>query len=155
MDKERALRDAFRRLLVVQGVFDRATRPCGMPLNLPHAHALLELHHSKEPMTVTELSKNLRIDRTNVSRLCQRMVDEGELERVQDQRDKRARVLQLTEKGKKLADHVDQSSTRHFGKVVEALGENAEGVLGALGQLEQALRKASREQNEEKRNETE
>ncbi len=143
MDRERALRDRFRRLMVAQGVFNRVVRPCGVALSLPHAHALLELYSSSEPMTVTELATSLQIDRTNVSRLCQRMEELEELKRVQGSRDRRARMLQLTERGEALAAHVDRSSTTHFGAVVEILGEATEEVLVALAKLEQAFRDVS------------
>lgn len=49
--------------------------------SIPHAYALLELLHHGEPMTVSELAAHLAIDRTNVSRLCARMEEAGQLAR--------------------------------------------------------------------------
>ena len=69
----RALRDALRRLMVEHGALDDSCRPCGAALSLPHAHALLELLVAPGPVTVSQLAQRLRIDRTNVSRLCARM----------------------------------------------------------------------------------
>lgn len=142
MERGRFLRDKFRRLLVVQGALGRAKRPCGMPLNLPHAHALLELK-AESLMTISELATRLQIDRTNVSRLCQRMESLGELERIEHPKDKRAKLLELTEKGKVLAEHVDLASTKHFQRVIELLGESSSDVLVALSKLEQVLSEIS------------
>lgn len=139
MDQGRSLRDQFRRLLVVQGVLDRAIRPCGTALSLPHAYALLELYAGGDAMTVTELASKLHIDRTSVSRLCQKMEALGQLERAVHPDDARAKALRLTKQGTKLAAQVDASSTDHFGQIVAALGDDVDALLAELSRLEEAL----------------
>ncbi len=133
----RALRDALRALVLAHGALDDARRPCGTPLPMPHAWALLELNHAGA-MTVTELASRLNIDRTNVSRLCARMESSGELTRETHPGDARARVLTLTEAGARLATSVDEASCAHFGDVMERLGD-APGALRALTDLTHAL----------------
>jgi putative acetyltransferase len=137
--KARDLREALRSLILAHGTLEGAKRPCGAPLSLPHAYALLELLQSKEPMTVSELAARLAIDRTNVSRLCARMENAGELTREAHPVDGRAVVLTLSAQGRKLAVNVDKSSTSHFRRLAESLGDQTEGVIESLEILAKAM----------------
>ena len=124
---------------MANGTLKDAQRPCGTPMSIGHAYALLELFRSAEPMTISELAKRLEIDRTNVSRLCGRMEDAGELVRRAHPKDGRARVLTLTATGKRLARSVDESSARHFGDIAQTLGQAADRVVDNLKLLEKAM----------------
>ena len=133
----RQLRDATRRLMLAHGALNDGERPCGTPLPTPHAWALLELLQNG-PMTVTLLASRLRIDRTNVSRLCSRMESLGELERALHQ-DKRARLVRLTESGERVGRAVDTSSAAHFQRVLEHLSAKSESIIDALTVLTRAM----------------
>lgn len=135
----RALRDAVRQIIISHGALKAARRPCGTPLPLPHAYALLELLHSADPVTVTALAQRLTIDRTNVSRLCARMEASGELMMQAHPDDGRARVLILTHKGEALARGVDASSAEHFAGIARTLGASAGPVIEALELLRSAM----------------
>jgi DNA-binding MarR family transcriptional regulator len=139
MSDARRLRDALRRVLAAHHTSDGERRPCGTPLPLPHAHALLCLREADVPLRVSALAAQLSIDRTNVSRLCARMEALGEVERRLAIDDRRARVVALTSHGRALADHVDASSARHFAQVAAALGPDTAGVVDALAALADAL----------------
>lgn len=108
----RALRDAVRQLIVAHGTLDAAKRPCGTPLPVPHAWALLELL-AHGPLTVGSLAARLNIDRTNVSRLCARMVQRGEVVRAPHPHDRRARLIELT----------DADSAAHFQEISARLAD--------------------------------
>lgn len=135
----RRLRDALRGLLVAHGALETSRRPCGTELSIPHVHALLELARHRSPVTVSELAARLDIDRTNVSRLCARMEEAGDLERLTDPADGRARALRLTARGKKRAAEVDRASARHFARIGERLGARTDGIVGALELLERTM----------------
>lgn len=137
--KARRLRDAVRYLVVAHGALEEARRPCGTPLSIPHAYALLELLDRGEPMTVSELAAKLAIDRTNVSRLCARMEEAGDLERATHPDDGRARALRLTAKGRKAAQAVDDQSADHFGRLAKRLGGDVGDVVSALSRLSDAM----------------
>lgn len=137
--RARRFRDAVRRLVVAHGVLENARRPCGAELSIPHAYALLELLRHDAPMTVSELAAKVAIDRTNVSRLCARMEEAGELARDFHPNDGRARALRLTARGKKLARAVDDSSARHFDHIARRLGDSATEIMAALDRLSQAM----------------
>ena len=136
--KARQLRDAIQALMVAHGTLD-ARRPCGKLIPLSSAYALLELSRTPEPITVSELATKLAIDRTNVSRLCTRMEEAGELVRGSHPEDGRVRTLRLTAHGKTLARSVDQSSTRHFARLAQSLGDSTAQIIDSLKQLEQAM----------------
>jgi DNA-binding MarR family transcriptional regulator len=144
--RARRLRDAVRHLVVAHGGLEEARRPCGTPLSIPHAYALLELLQHGEAMTVSELAAKLAIDRTNVSRLCARMEEAGDLERAPHPVDGRARALRLTAKGKKVARGVDEQSAHHFGRLAKRLGDDVGDVVSALNRLSGAI--ASTEEEE-------
>ena len=140
--ESRRLRDTLRRLMVEHGTLDDAARPCGTPLSLPHAHALLELRAQERPMSVSELASRLRIDRTNVSRLCQRMEERGELVRSVDSEDGRVRTLRLTELGEEAAARVDRARLVHFSRLAEILGDDLEATVSAIDRLTSAIRRS-------------
>lgn len=134
----RRLRDAVRHLVVAHGALEETRRPCGTELSIPHAYALLELLHH-EQMSVSELSTKLAIDRTNVSRLCARMEEAGELARKPHPEDGRARSLRLTARGKKLARTVDEQSAGHFERLAKQLGGSVGEVVAALDRLAKVM----------------
>jgi DNA-binding MarR family transcriptional regulator len=134
----RRLRDAVRHLVVAHGALEEVRRPCGTELSIPHAYALLELLQ-REPMTVSELAAKLAIDRTNVSRLCVRMEEAGDLARSPHPEDGRARALRMTARGKKLALAVDERSAGHFDRLAKQLGGSVGEVVSALDRLSKAM----------------
>ena len=135
----RALREAWRRAVVAHGSLEEAKRPCGTPLKISHAYALLELLQHNGPLTVSQLAGCLAIDRSNVSRLCIRMEEAGEIERQEHSEDARACALSLTKAGRKLARKVDESSTEHFFELSQRLGSSSTQVIQALRLLQQAM----------------
>lgn len=141
-DPGRRLRDALRRLMVEHQALDEAARPCGTPLSLPHAHTLLELWTHRAPMSISELASRLRIDRTNVSRLVQRMEAEGQLVRSVADADGRVRTVRLTTHGEEAAARVDRASATHFQRLANELGDMSSGVAGALEDLTAAIRRS-------------
>ena len=135
----KALRDAVRQLMLAHGILQTNTRPCGTPLTIPHAQALLALHEH-DTLSVGQLAEHLSIDRTNVSRLTKKMADLGEVERQVDPNDRRAMTLQLTAKGRDVAQHVDQASQQHFNAVLEHI-ESAQhdAIIETLNTLTTAI----------------
>lgn len=126
--------------MVEHGALDDACRPCGAALSLPHAHALLELRVAPRPITVAELAQRLRIDRTNVSRLCAKMEGLGQIERSPDPGDGRAWALRLTREGRALAGEVDRASLAHFRGLAGMLDDALPRIVDALERLRGAIR---------------
>lgn len=124
----------FRRF----GTLSAGATPCGKPLSMAHAHALLVL--AKGEVSQQELGVELCIDKSNVARLCARMVDEGHAAQEQSATDGRSRRISLTARGKRLAREVDAASAARFGALLRGLpGARRLQVLEALEHLVIAL----------------
>lgn len=139
-DEAAALRGALRALLLSHGVLDEHRRPCGATLSAPAAYTLIDLLAAPEGLSVGELSARLQIDRTNVSRLCQRLEGDGLCSRATASADARRCIVRLTPRGRALAEGVEARSLAHHRAVVAALGTATLAVLDALHTLEPALR---------------
>lgn len=134
-----ALREAMRQLILAHGLLDEAKRPCGSPLSTQHAWALMELR-ARGPLTVTELASHLNIDRTNVSRLCKRMEELGELVRQPHPNDRRAWLVGLTKRGERIAGELELSSNLYFERVLTQLQDiQPDAIIHALHALSTAL----------------
>ncbi len=131
----RLMQALFRRFGVLRG--DRT--PCGQPLSVAHAHALLVLRE-QPALTQQALAAALGIDKSNVARLCAKMVRAGHARQDPAPEDRRSRKLSLTPRGKNLAETVDQASQRRFSGLLLALPEDSHNdVLRALELLVTAL----------------
>lgn len=134
----RALRDAIRRLIAAHATIRSPNGQNGDGGGSARAWALLELLDHEAP-SVSELAGRLALDRTNVSRLADRMGAAGELERCRLAEDKRARGLRLTPMGRELAQRVDASTAEPFVDVMEALGPRGREAVRCLERLAEAL----------------
>lgn len=106
----------FRRF----GALAMEATPCGKPLPIAHAHALMVLL-ARGDATQQELGRELGIDKSNVARLCARMVEAGHVSQRQDDDDGRSRRVSLTTRGERLAREVDEASKARFGAILTAL----------------------------------
>ena len=121
------------------GALSADVTPCGKPLPLAHAHALMVLLGQGEQRQ-QELGGELGIDKSNVARLCAKMVELGHVVQRSCEHDGRSRLVSLTARGKRLALEVDASSRARFGSLVQALPrDRRDDVLEALRLLVAAL----------------
>ncbi len=113
--------------------------PCGQPLSVSEAHALLELSRDAGLSQAT-LGERLRLEKSTVSRLVTQLQGQGWVERARDPTDGRAIQLHLTTSGRRIADQVAAARADHYATLLERIppGER-EGVLHALEVLVQAL----------------
>jgi len=105
----RATQQFFRRF----GALAAEGTPCGKPLAMGHAHALMVLRARGE-MTQQALGAELCIDKSNVARLCAKMIAAHHLSQRECERDGRSRLVSLTPRGARLADEVDDASRARF-----------------------------------------
>ncbi|MFZ5894739.1 MAG: MarR family winged helix-turn-helix transcriptional regulator [Myxococcota bacterium] len=64
---------------------------------MAHARALMALESQGE-LTQQQLGQHLGIDKSNVARLCARMVDDGQVVQAVSEQDARSRLVTLTPK---------------------------------------------------------
>lgn len=125
------------------GLFAGDQTPCGQPLAVSHAHALmvlLETARRGTRSTQREVGRALGIDKSNVTRLCRRMETAGHVVQSRSTDDGRARLLSLTARGERVAKRVERSSRDRFRRLMSAIppGSRAR-VLSSLACLNQAL----------------
>ena len=115
----------------------------GEPIPTSYAQALiilLDFHAQNKHPTLTDLVEMLSIDKSNVTRLCQKMKSVGHIEVSRDPRDRRAKRIKLSERGLKLAEFINHASLDRFDSIVdEFYGEERPLLLEWLGRLNQAI----------------
>jgi len=138
-----ALRGLIQRFIRAFGLLSADHTPCGKPLPLSHAHALMLLvEHGRADRKITQqdLGKTLGIDKSNVARLCAKMERAGHVKQERSPLDGRARLLSLTKAGVKVAENVEHSSQERFRQIIEAVSPDARrSVLATLDQLNGAV----------------
>ena len=113
--------------------------PCGRPLSVSEAHALLELSRDAG-LSQAALGARLRLEKSTVSRLVTQLEGHGWVERGRDPTDGRAIRLRLTEAGRRVADQVAAARAGHYATLLERIPPaERERVLHALEVLVQAL----------------
>src|SRR4051812_35895403 len=107
------LRTSIQRFVRSFGLLNGDQTPCGLPLSPSHAHALMALidrERSHQRSTQQDLVKILGVDKSNVPRLCAKMLESGHLSQQPSLDDGRAWLVSLTEKGRLLAERVEAAS---------------------------------------------
>jgi len=134
-----ALRRVMQQLFRRFGALASDSTPCGKPLSMAHAHALMTLLANGE-LTQQALGAELGIDKSNVARLCAKMADADHVQQRPNAADGRSRLVSLTPRGSKLAGEVDAASRAKFGALLGDLpkARRAE-VIRALQLLVDAL----------------
>jgi DNA-binding MarR family transcriptional regulator len=125
------------------GLLDEGRTPCGKRRPTAEAHALmalLEASRRGEPLTHRGLAALLRVDKSNVTRLCQRLVEAGELEQTPGAEDARTRRLALTPRGARAARGLERASVERFDRLLAAVPpERRAALLDAFRALNAAL----------------
>jgi DNA-binding MarR family transcriptional regulator len=133
------LRTLVQRLFRQFGTLGTDATPCGKPLSIAHAHALMTLLGRGE-LSQQELGAELCIDKSNVARLCSKMVDEGHAVQTAAVEDRRSRLVSLTTAGKRLAREVEVASRQRFATLLSGMkAAQQEQVLQGLRQLVAAI----------------
>ncbi|MEE9359549.1 MAG: MarR family transcriptional regulator, partial [Hyphomicrobium sp.] len=83
-----------------------------MPVSEAHALVLLAADEGEECLTACEMADYLRIDKSNVSRMCVRMEKAGTIVCVPCEHDGRIKRIQLTRKGVRLASTIEAASRK-------------------------------------------
>jgi DNA-binding MarR family transcriptional regulator len=134
-----ALRELIRVFVRRFGLLDQSHTPCGMPMTLSDAHALVELLHNPG-IGPLELSGRLGLSKSAVSRLVDRLKGRGQIRQLRDKEDGRAFNLNLTEKGKRVADMIDRESLQLFGRILGSIPETeTKQLLATLPLMIQAI----------------
>ncbi|WP_306120348.1 MULTISPECIES: MarR family transcriptional regulator [unclassified Roseitalea] len=107
---------------------------------LPRFDVMAALNRHAEGLKMSQLSGVLRVSNGNVTGIVDRLVEEGLVVRVPVKGDRRAFLVQLTERGKA---HFARQAEAHAGWIDELLGdfpaEEADGLAHRFDALAQLL----------------
>jgi DNA-binding MarR family transcriptional regulator len=93
-------------------------------------HTILEIG-LRGPMTAMQLAEFLHLEKSSISRMIHKLIEAGELQETTDPIDARAKPLSLTAQGRRTLAKLHDFGRRQ--------------VLGALGHLSEAERRAVRD----------
>jgi DNA-binding MarR family transcriptional regulator len=137
------LRSAIQRFVRSFGLLSAAQTPCGIPLALSHAHALMALldrERRGESSTQQDLVRVLGVDKSNVTRLVGKMMEAGQLTQEPSPDDGRAWSVSLTAKGRRLSERVEEASRTRFARLLAAVPPEArQSVIRSLDLLNDAI----------------
>jgi DNA-binding MarR family transcriptional regulator len=122
------------------GLFAKSTG-----LSMPQFSILMQLHH-KGVCGVSDISERFDITNAAASQLVDKLVQSGFIKRDEDPNDRRAKLLNLSEKGKKLIQHGIEERYRWVDELAGKLTiEERAKVTEALNIMTQAARELEAE----------
>jgi DNA-binding MarR family transcriptional regulator len=138
------LRTLIQRFVRTFGLLDGDQTPCGVPLAPTHAHALMALLDRERRDLASaqqDLVRVLGIDKSNVARLCAKMIEAGHLLQSEAPDDGRTWRVSLTQKGRRLAERVEGASRSRFDHIMAALPSDGarSAVIRSLDLLNEAI----------------
>ena len=113
------LREATRQLLRGLGILEKNEAGC-CELSLGQCHAIVEIGRSGE-MSLMQLAALLNLDKSTVSRLVDKLVQEGLIDRRENASDRRCSALLLTKTGQISFQNVEAKMSDHFMDLLKAL----------------------------------
>jgi DNA-binding MarR family transcriptional regulator len=141
--KARELTEALVALVRAVGLHRPDRTPCGQPISVAEAHALLDLQ-AAGPISQRDLAAGLRLEKSTVSRLVRLMESRGWVKRTPAAHDRRVMHVSLSEAGQVAAQHLAQARGAKFARVLAALPqEKRVRVVEAVAALAEAARAAT------------
>jgi DNA-binding MarR family transcriptional regulator len=126
-------------LIRALGLHKPDSTPCGQPLSVGEAQALLEI--GREPgLTQNGLAQRLNLDKSTVSRLVGMLERREWIERIRDKHDSRFYHLRLTAAGSKANANLSRSRRAKFERIFEAIPRaQRRAVADSLSALMEAI----------------
>ena len=113
--------------------------PCGQPVAIAEAHALLALSQTSG-LTQNQLAQTLNLSRSTVSRLVSKLVERGWIEKRPSENDGRAVNLSLTAIGTKKAAELAEARQKKLSSIWDNLSpDQQQRLTAALQDLMEAI----------------
>jgi DNA-binding MarR family transcriptional regulator len=137
---ELGLQEQLIALIRAFGLHRPDQTPCGEPVAVAEAHALMELAHGV-PLSQNDLAARLQLEKSTVSRLVGILEARGWIARARSAQDGRARELRLTNTGQQMAADLAEARRAKFARVFNAIPEAERAtVLESLQIVVEAMR---------------
>jgi DNA-binding MarR family transcriptional regulator len=127
-------------LIRTLGLHQPDRTPCGQPVAVAEAHALLEL--DREPgLSQNGLAARLRLEKSSVSRIVTTLEKRGWVARKRKLEDTRIVQVHLTDSGRDAAANLAASRQAKFERIFSAIpAAERDAVLASLDTLLQVIR---------------
>ena len=113
-------------------------------LSMPQIYTLLYLYHEGE-VRISDIGRLMEVGKAAASQLVERLVQQGLVERVEDESDRRAKKIRLLPKSLVLIEKGLQVQRQQMGQVMKQLSpEQLEVVQKAFRYLMEAMHKPGR-----------
>lgn len=99
---------------------------------------LLYLSRAPAPMRQKDLAAALFVDSSSVVRILQGLQEAGLIDRSEDAGDRRAKVIVITDKGRRLAEQVEEAASQVRREVLVQLNDHD--IALAIGVLQEVCR---------------
>ena len=140
---ERSLQDQMIALIRAFGLHRPDQTPCGQPVPVAEAHALMELQRDT-PLSQQELGARVHLEKSTVSRLVAQLEGRGWMTRTRRVTDGRVLDLMLSDAGRDVAAQLSAARAAKFAGVLAAIPEaQRAAVVAALDILVEAMREDS------------
>lgn len=134
--------ERVQNLVRLMQVFERdEVKPYGFTTS--QAYVLLTIRGSGS-MTMQELSEELNLDRSTMTRVVKNLVRDGWVIRERNEEDRRQVMVTLSEKGTEISGELHHSVSEYYQKIIRHLPEGrVEEVLESIDFLTRAFEKAN------------
>jgi DNA-binding MarR family transcriptional regulator len=120
------------------GLALRSLAAAGTPITLPQYRMLVTLD-GKGDQNVRDLAPRLGVDRSTATRMCNRLVNAGLIDRSSDPSDRRAVVISLTEPGRGVVKRVTRARRENVARLLKSVPpprrEQLVDLLGEFAEL--------------------
>ena len=113
----------------------RRLRQQGDPALSPTLIAALATIERFGPLGPSELARIERVQRPTVTRVAARLTESGLIERLDDERDRRAALLQITPEGRRTLRGLRQRKTAYLARRIERLEPAERELLARASEL--------------------
>ena len=112
---------------------------CCQGVSMAQCHTLLEIE-ALDPATTVELSSRLGLEKSTLSRTVEGLVAIGLVERRPNPSDRRYTLLSLSEKGREVANLINQANDQYFRRVFTHIrSDRRESLIQCFGELVNAM----------------
>lgn len=127
------------------GLHQPEQTPCGQALSVSEAYALTTLADTS-PLNQQDLSAQLNLEKSSVSRLVRKLEQRGWIKRSDNQHDGRSKLLALSESGKDVVSQLRQARGNKFDAIFARIPTSEQqAVLSSLETLIHACDQAAKE----------
>jgi DNA-binding MarR family transcriptional regulator len=119
------------------------TLSCCEGVSLSQCHALLEIGNSPE-ISVSELAKNMQLDKSTVSRTVDGLVKKTLIDRVIPEKNRRKAMLNLTDEGKEVCKTINFTNDSYIEDILSDFSaQEREQLLGFLRKMTHNMQRIS------------